>query len=64
LIGAGVGWFGGLIVSGAIDAAYDNLLPQGLKDSIEQGSRPIENAVKGAAEAVGSSAKKVWDAIF
>jgi hypothetical protein len=64
VIGAGAGWLGGLLISGAIDAAYDNLLPQSLKDSIERGGRPIENAIKGPIKAMEAGVNNVWDAIF
>jgi uncharacterized protein YukE len=47
----------GLVVSGGLDWAYDDLLSQGVKDSIEGG-------ISAVGDAIGGRAKKAWDAIF
>jgi len=60
VLGAGVGWGAGLLMSGIIDAGYDMALPQGVKDAVENGTKPIDDALVGAGNAIG----KAWDAIF
>jgi hypothetical protein len=59
VIGIGVG----LLASGALDAAYDEL-PQGARDAIEGGFNAVGHGIPNAGEAVGDTAKKVWDSIF
>jgi hypothetical protein len=63
VVGAGAGLVVGLVVSGSLDWGYDQL-PQGVKDSIENGIEEVGNVVGDAGEAVGDGAKKVWNAIF
>jgi hypothetical protein len=71
LIGAVAGVGASLIASGAADWAYDELLSDGVKATIEEGFTTVGDAVGDAGEAVGNageavgdSAKKVWNAIF
>ncbi|TWF77882.1 hypothetical protein FHX44_113797 [Pseudonocardia hierapolitana] len=53
--GAVIGWGFGVATSAVIDWGYDQL-PKPLKEAVENATRPIDDAVKGA--------KKIWDAIF
>ncbi|GGL18910.1 hypothetical protein [Mangrovihabitans endophyticus] len=59
VIGAGVG----MVTSGALDAAYDRL-PAGTQAAIEEGFDAIGHGAQEAGEAVGDTAKKVWNSIF
>jgi hypothetical protein len=71
-VGAGpagivVGAVGGLVVgtlaSGAIDVGYD-MLPKGLQEAVESGTKAVGDAVGGIGKAVESGVKDVWDRIF
>jgi hypothetical protein len=59
VVGAGAGLVVGLVVSGGLDWGYDQL-PDGTKAAIEDGF----SAIGDAGEAVGDTAKKVWNSIF
>ncbi len=59
VVGAGAGLVVGLVVSGGLDWGYDQL-PGGTKAAIEDGF----SAIGDAGEAVGDTAKKVWNSIF
>jgi hypothetical protein len=63
VVGAAGGLVVGLVASGMLDAAYDRL-PAGTKAAIEDGFDAIGHGVADAGEAVGDTAKKVWDSIF
>ena len=58
-VGAGVG----MLTSGALDAAYYRL-PAGTQAAIEGGFDAIGHGVGEAGDAVGDTAKKVWNSIF
>jgi hypothetical protein len=59
VIGIGVG----LVVSGGLDALYDQI-PEGTQKAIEGGFDAIGHGVGDAGEAVGHTASKVWHSIF
>jgi uncharacterized protein YukE len=59
VIGIGVG----LVVSGGLDALYDQI-PAGTQKAIEGGFDAIGHGVADAGEAVGHTASKVWHSIF
>jgi uncharacterized protein YukE len=61
--GAVLGWGAGLAVSAIADWGYDQL-PKGLKDSIENGTRPVEDAIRGTGKAMLDGVAKAWDVIF
>ncbi|MCY1144067.1 hypothetical protein OWR29_39240 [Actinoplanes sp. Pm04-4] len=67
MVGTVAGAVGGLVfgmaTSGALDAAYDSL-PQGTRDAIEDGFTAVGPGLEDAGDAVGDSAKKVWNSIF
>ncbi|MGC4748389.1 hypothetical protein ACLQ28_22445 [Micromonospora sp. DT201] len=63
VVGAVVGVGVGLVASGALDWGYDQL-PQGVRDGIDDGFKEVGDAVGDAGEAVGDTAKKVWNSIF
>ncbi|QYN35500.1 hypothetical protein K1T35_45575 [Pseudonocardia sp. DSM 110487] len=61
--GAVLGWGAGLAVSAIADWGYDQL-PKGLRDSIENGTRPVENAIRDTGKAMLDGMTKAWDVIF
>jgi len=67
VLGTVAGAVGGLVfgmaTSGALDAAYDGL-PQGTRDAIEGGFTAVGHGLEDAGDAVGDTAKKVWNSIF
>ena len=63
VVGAGAGIVIGMATSGALDAAYDRL-PEGTREAIEDGFTAIGDGAADAGDAVGDTAKKVWNSIF
>lgn len=63
-VAAGVGVVAGIAVGLGADWAYDHIVPDGVKRKIDEGVAAVGHGIADAGEAVGNTAKKVWDSIF
>jgi hypothetical protein len=43
---------------------YDHVVPDGVKHKIDEGVAAVGHGISDACEAVGNTAKKIWDSIF
>ncbi|MDQ3151881.1 MAG: hypothetical protein M3R63_09225 [Actinomycetota bacterium] len=62
-VAAGLGIVAGVGVGWLAEAGYD-ALPHGVQDGIENGVDAVGGAIGDTGSAIGSGAKRAWDAIF
>jgi len=63
-LAAGAGVAAGVFVGLGADWVYDHVVPDGVKRKIDEGVAAVGHGIADACEAVGNTAKKIWDSIF